>query len=229
MPLPMVHLGVGKKIVDAGFEIKSLSQFYLGSISPDAIHMRKNADRLAKKITHLGRSTTVGMNFTDESEDGYIKIMLDFVNRNKSKIDIDFLWGYVIHILTDMYWSKTVHNKFVEDYKKDTAPIQDERWAYYNDTDILDQVLFNECDWKDDVWQSLQRAEYFDFLDILSAQEIESWNKRTLHWFDSGESQHKNPVKYITKADIENFISFCSETIWNKIIKAGKKTFEEII
>ena len=33
MPLPMVHLGVGKKIIDAGLEIKSLSQFCLGSIS----------------------------------------------------------------------------------------------------------------------------------------------------------------------------------------------------
>ena len=219
MPLPMVHLSVAKKIIEAGFEIKDLSRFYLGSISPDAIHMRKNADRLAKKITHLGSSSSVSMNFTDESEDGYINIMLDFVKINKDKINIDFLWGYVIHILTDMYWSKMVHNKFTEDYKKDTAPIQDERWAYYNDTDRLDQVLFNECEWKNDVWQSLQNVAYFDFLDLLSAQEIKAWNERTLHWFDSGESQHKNPIKYITQADIEIFISVCSEIIQNKVNK----------
>jgi hypothetical protein len=45
-------------------------------------------------------------------------------------------------------------------------------------------------------------------MDILSAQEIRAWNERTLHWFDSGESQHKNPIKYIKQVDIDNFI-FC--------------------
>ena len=213
MPLPMVHLSVAKKIVESGFEIKDLPLFYLGSISPDAIHMRENADRYAKKLTHLGNPSSVSMNFTDESEDEYVNLKLDFVKTNKNKVNIDFLWGYVIHILTDMYWSKMVHNKFIEDYKKDTVPIQDERWAYYNDTDRLDQVIFNECEWKNDVWQGLKNVAYFDFLDLLSAQEIKAWNERTLHWFDSGESQHKNPIKYITQADIENFIFLCSETI----------------
>ena len=217
MPLPMVHLSVAKKIVESGFEIKDLSLFYLGSISPDAIHMRENADRYAKKLSHLGNPSSVSMDFSEESEDGYVKIMLDFVNKNKEKINTDFLWGYIIHILTDMYWGKNVHKKFIEDYQKDTTPIQDERWAYYNDTDILDQVLFNECKWKNDVWQSLQNVVYFEFLDLLSAQELKEWNERTLHWFDSGESQHKNPIRYIAKTDIENFISFYSETIRNKI------------
>ena len=217
MPLTIVHLSVAKKIIEAGFEIKDLSLFYLGSISPDAIHMRENADRYAKKITHLGNPSSVNMNFTDESEDEYIDLKLDFVKINNGKVNIDFLWGYIIHILTDMYWSKIVYNKFVEDYKKDTAPIQEERWAYYNDTDRLDQVLFNECDWKSDVWRNLQDVAYFDFLDLLSAQEIKAWNERTLHWFDSGESQHKNPIKYITQPDIENFISVCSEKIRGNI------------
>jgi len=217
MPLPMVHLSVAKNMVEAGFEVEDLSLFYLGSISPDAIHMRENADRYAKKITHLGNPSSDRMNFTDESEDEYINLKLDFVKINNDKVNIDFLWGYVIHILTDMYWSKLVHNKFTEEYKKDTAPIQDERWAYYNDTDRLDQVLFNECEWKNDVWQRLQGVEYFDFLDFLSAQEIKAWNERTLHWFDSGESQHKNPIKYITQADIENFMRVCSEAIRKNI------------
>jgi len=220
MPLPMVHLSVAKKIAEAGFEIKDLSLFYLGSISPDAIHMRENADRYAKKLTHLGNPSSVNMNFTDESEDEYVNLKLDFVKINKNKVNIDFLWGYVIHILTDMYWFKMVYNKFFDDYKKDTAPIQDERWAYYNDTDRLDQILFNECEWKDDVWQSLKDVEYFDFLDLLSAQEIKAWNKRTLHWFDSGESQHKNPIKYITKSNIEKFICVCSETIRKSIVES---------
>jgi len=42
-------------------------------------------------------------------------------------------------------------------------------------------------------------------------------NESTLHWYDSGESQHKNPVRYITKEDALNFISNCSGPILSYI------------
>ena len=213
MPLPMVHLSVGKNMLDAGFKAKNASLLYPGLISPDAIHMRPNADRHAKKITHL--SSDIVWRETDL--DKLIKYIMNFLNSNKGKADTDFLHGYCIHILTDMYWVHQVHSKFVVDYSNDTNPVQDEAGAYYNDTDIVDYILFNERPWKNDIWESLQNAEYTDFLDLLSAQEIEAWNKRTLHWYDSNESQHKNPIKYITQADIEDFISSCAKALSNHI------------
>jgi len=214
MPLPMVHLSVARKIINTGFSIKHVSRFYLGSISPDSIHMRQNTDRHAKDNSHL---ISTGETLKDVDLNEHFKSTVDFINENMSKADTDFLWGYGVHILTDILWNKRIYQKFVEDYNKDIAPIQDEREAYYNDTDIVDQALFNECGWKEEVWRYLQGVEYFDFLDLLTAQEIKLWNERTIHWFDSGESQHKNPIKYITKSDIESFILSCSETIWNEI------------
>jgi len=212
----MVHLSIAKRLIDAGYDTNNISQFYLGNISPDAIHMRQNSDRLLKNNTHL---IPPGKRWAEIDEDDFLHYILDFISENSTKTDVDFLWGYCIHILTDMYWTKWIYLKFAADYKNDPTPIQEERPAYYNDTDILDQVLYNECDWKASVWQCLQSAKYNDFLDLLSAQEIESWNNLKLHWFDSGVSQHKNPIRYITKPDIENFISSCSETLWKKLTK----------
>jgi len=211
MPLPMVHLSVAKNLLDTGIKLSRLSQYYLGSISPDAIHARKDTDTPAKRITHL---IPADKKWTDVDEAEYLVFMRNFIETNKDKTDIDFLCGYAIHILTDMYWVKQVYTQFIEDYKKDPSSVQNDREAYYNDTDRLDQVLFNESSWKNTVWQSLQTAECSDFLDLLTAREIETWNKRTLHWYDSGESKHKNPIKYITKSCIVDFISSCSETIW---------------
>ena len=213
MPLPMVHLSVAKKIIDAGFNANRLSQFFLGSIAPDAIHIRKDADRLAKNDTHL---IPKGEKWIDVNEDDYFSFMVNYIDKNKDKADYDFLWGYGIHILTDMYWSKSVYLEFVEKFNKDTAPVQEERWAYYNDTDVLDLLLYNECNWRIDVWLCLQNAEYSDFINLLSAQEIRQWNERTLHWYDSDASKHTNPIKYIMQSDIEDFITSCSETIWCK-------------
>ena len=209
----MVHISVAKNLIDLGFDLTNAAQFYLGAISPDAIHMRQDTDNFSKYNTHW----SIDKIWHEMDEDEYFSFVVDFINKNKAEADNNFLWGYGVHILTDMYWNKSTYTKFEENYKNDTAPIQDKRMAYYNDTDILDQILFNECVWKEDVWTLLQNTNDADFLDLLSAEEINLWRERTLHWYDSGESQHKNPVKYITKADIENFIRKCSEKIWTNI------------
>lgn len=210
MPLPMVHLAVARNIVESGFHVDDLPGFYLGVISPDAIHMRKNADRLAKHRTHL---IPEGRTWEEIDVQDYFKFLQEFIESGKDNVSVSFLWGYCIHILTDLIWTKSVYLGFIDKYRNDPAPVQDERWAYYNDTDILDFELFRECSWREDVWEYLQRAGASDFLDLLSADEIKSWNERTLHWYDSGESYHKNPVKYITKQDVISFISDCAESI----------------
>ena len=214
MPQPMVHLGVAKNILDSGFEITSLPQYYLGVISPDAIHMRENSSRDDKDRVHL---KPMGKAWRDVDVHAYYEFLLDCVETSKNKANIDFLWGYVIHILTDMYWVPTLYDAFNKKYKEDSSPIQDRIGAYYSDCDILDHVLFKECDWRNSVWQSLEFAKCTDFLDLLSAAEIDLWNKRTLRWYDSGKSQHINPVKYISKIDLYDFIFECSKFIFQNI------------
>ena len=140
MPLPMVHLCIATNIFDYGFKEIDLPQFYLGTISPDAIHMRENSDRNDKSNTHL---IPDGKKWTDINENEYYEFIFEFIKRNKIFVNMSFLWGYMIHILTDMHWTKNIHNDFINKYKNDAYPIQDERMAYYNDTDILDQVLYN--------------------------------------------------------------------------------------
>ena len=211
MPLPMVHLAIAKNLYNAGFKVNSPPQFFLGAISPDAIHMRPNTDHADKRKTHLSSN----INWIDMDEAEYQKHIADFVDENSNKANLDFLRGYGIHILTDMYWSKQVCDRFAEDYRNDPSPIQEERWAYYNDTDIMDFMLFQECGWRNEVWDKLSAAKGADFLDLLSAQEIDAWNERTLHWYDSGESQHKNPVRYITKPVILSFICNCSTSFFS--------------
>ena len=214
MPLPMVHLNIAKNIHDSGFKLNELSQFYLGIISPDAIHMRKESDRKTKNDTHL---VPEGKKWIEIDESDYFTLMIKYINSNLNKANKDFLWGYGINILTDMLWTKQIYSEFLKKYKEDKLPIQEERMAYYNDTDRLDQELFNESSWRKDVWLDLQKATCESFLDLLLENEIYLWKERTLHWFDSGESRHKNPIKYITKTEINNYISDCTESIMKKI------------
>lgn len=195
MPLPLVHFGVAKYYVDHVNRNLDTSDLYLGSISPDAVHKRINPEPNAKSISHL---------YVDG--DSWLKNALNFYESNKTN---PFAVGYCIHILTDIYWRDTINKEFKEKYDRDTTAIQDSRMAYYNDTDQLDLVLFNTCIWRNEIWIDLESAHAQSLKGLVSSDEVDAWKQRTLHWYDSGESEHKNPIRYITLEDLHSFIEKC--------------------
>ena len=98
-----------------------------------------------------------------------------------------------------------------ERYAADEAPIQDKRMAYYNDTDQLDFALFQKESWRPEVWEMLAQAEDFAVEGAVNRDEVADWKHRTLNWYNSGKSQHTNPIKYISYEDLDSFTSYAAE------------------
>ncbi len=243
MPLPMVHLGVAYTIhKNEMFHNLDLSpsqrgQFYLGSIAPDAIHMRPGSSRMDKDMTHLllFRLRNGEMKFSEippEDVEETTMLLLTYLSGQRHDEDFSFYLGYVLHILTDLYWAKTLSSAFMKAYYSDPNPLQDRRMAYYNDTDQLDFALYQTCSWRREVWEDLAVARGLDVkkielkgMDVAeasrpflpSADEINQWNKRTLHWYDTGSSQHKNPIRYMNLEELKAFILEAAEKLWEKV------------
>lgn len=202
MPLPMIHLATARECAKETINLIDCQKYYLGSISPDAVHMRANIQKNDKRITHLF------------AEGDLWKVnVLEFIKQNKFKTDYNFILGYGIHILTDIIWNETLYRKFKLKYEKDPAPIQDIAWAYYNDTDKLDFELYKVLEWRQEVWELLKKTKSIGIEGILNSDEIDAWKNRTLHWFDKGESQHKNPIRYIFMEDVIEFTQNAGKTI----------------
>lgn len=212
MPLPMVHLGTAREYARSCPLLLNCPEFYLGSISPDAIHMRQNSTSEDKSISHFHAEGDI-----------WKENVLNFIKQNRTKPNYNFLLGYGIHILTDIIWYETIYAKFKSDYYKDSSPIQDARMAYYNDTDQLDFELYKICKWRKNIWDLLEEATPYDVDDILTANEINAWKIRTLHWFDSGASKHKNPIKYISIKDLTQFIKDAGNRIKGILESEGLK------
>lgn len=202
MPLPMVHLGTAREYAKNKSGMLKCPEFYLGALSPDAIHMRNETGREDKNITHLfGQGHLWKEN------------VIEFIKKYKNKSNYSFYLGYGIHILTDIIWHETVYAKFKLAYDSDTSPIQERGWAYYNDTDKLDLEMYRMCEWRQEVWNLLIKSKCFDADDILTANEISAWNNRTLGWYEGGKSQHNNPIKYISLDEILEFTVIAGERI----------------
>lgn len=134
-----------------------------------------------------------------------------------------FQLGYLIHVLTDLFWENTILRTFSERYEADTEAIQDRRMAYYNDTDQLDFVFYNRVNWRPEVWRLLEQARGFPIADAVSQKEVAVWKNRTLNWYLSGKSEHGNPVKYLSYEDLDGFTVYaaakCEEYLLEKHLR----------
>ena len=197
MPLPMVHLSVAKLLIEEhGLTPNNPGSFYLGSISPDAIHMRAGSTGKDKGVTHLNMR---GM--PDRQ-----KYLEEFKQNNTAPKD-DFELGYLVHVLTDVLWAMhVIEEVFGSNYAKDANPALPNKEAYYNDTDFLDNQLYATMPWRKDVWALLQNAPSQEMPGLLTAQEVDAWRVRTLTWFDTF-TKPLNPIKYLSMAEIESFLA----------------------
>ncbi|TVY10507.1 zinc dependent phospholipase C family protein [Paenibacillus cremeus] len=224
MPLPMVHLSVavhlfGQDRIPAGF--------LLGSIAPDAIHMRKNTNREDKKRTHLNIESS------DMTLDSLQPEYFEYLQRSDESDWKWFVRGYFAHLLTDYYWLQTVfRTQFREKVEAARLSPEDNRRAYYKDTDQIDFNKYKNSAWTSEVWQTLIAAEAYDIEPLLSADEISYWRYRTIHWFDLLCKEPGITPQYITEAMVDEFIELAAAQVrlvlqhWEQSIDEGRSHFE---
>jgi len=207
MPLPMVHLLVANGLKCD--KINKTPEYFLGVIAPDAVHMRKDYKREHKTASHFGIKNVGG---TEKIEELYEKIRSAKETERKN-----FLLGCLTHILTDKLWLDTLYgNIYLKNYENDPLRPENEREAYYNDTDQIDYMLYENMPWREEIFDKIEKAKVFGIENVLRCENVYMWRIRTVNWF-SKESEHKNPLRYIKYSDVLEFADFASKKI-NKII-----------
>jgi hypothetical protein len=199
LPLPMVHLAVAVRVKE-----DPSPSFLLGSLSPDAIHMRENSSRDDKRKTHFTM-------YRSESNPMDVFKSILTTHQNHS----DFSKGYCVHLLTDVIWLDTVYNPFMEQLPED-MPKQEATKLYYLDTDQIDFNLYNRVSWRPIVWNLLAQSKPADFNSLLTAEEIIKWRDRVLNWYGGLMQEPKITPVYITDLIVNSFIEKAVEDIQNQ-------------
>lgn len=202
MPLPMVHFAVARELVPQEFIREQKAEYFLGAIAPDGIHMREKAQPDAKPVSHL-RILPDGRQIgpTDFTWKNHILAFLP----DKADPGYALRLGYVVHLLTDFYWTDLFYHAFyTARYAADASPTKDERMAYYNDTDLLDDELYNQP-WRAQIWELLTEAKGLDLSPLCSRDEMLLWRDRTLTWFDKLDLSGYDKQKYVFMEDLESF------------------------
>jgi len=180
MPFPMIHLHIANKIATLHPElIKSLPQFYLGTLAPDSVHFREEFIANDKKVTHLCVSDENWGEVTNNDE--WIESVLAFLNEHKGSENACFALGYAVHILSDVY-----NNIYVWTPYRLRAEVEMNISKYYGsdyhkDAAIVDFRLADEFTQREEVWDSLGKSKAITIRDIVFAKDIEKIRDNILY------------------------------------------------
>ncbi|TNJ63041.1 zinc dependent phospholipase C family protein [Paenibacillus hemerocallicola] len=197
MPLPMVHFSFAVKYFDSQ---DVPDTFLLGSIAPDAIHIRKSHSKVDKMKTHFNIETEL---FNLET------LKEHFLNYLRLSTNEEWNWfvrGYFTHLLTDHYWFDYLNKKLRDVMLKEKKRPEELKKIYYQETEQIDFNIYNHAQWCKEIWSRLLRAQAFAIQPILTVDEVNYWRYRTIHWFDLIGKEPKLEPTYITERIVAGFL-----------------------
>lgn len=193
MPWPMVHFAIATKV----YVTDPSPSFLLGSIAPDAIHMRHNVTRKDKGYTHLVSEDKL------PSIEIIKKNCLEYLNQNTEVEWKEYILGYFAHLYADLRWTETIYAEFERNYQGDK---QDLRNIYNKEVSQIEFNLFKSEEWAQSVITKLQRAKAFTIEPFITRQEVSQYRDVKIEWlFDDGNEPNINPI-YFAAGSVRDFI-----------------------
>ena len=206
----MVHLAIAVQMHKLGGRTLC-PDFLLGSIAPDAIHMRPNTGHSDKLRVHLSEKN-------DHRYDEARKLLTQYSSNDV--LTMGFTEGYVAHLLTDRLWRESAIECFYKRIPQNLSP-EEMQALYYKETDQIDFNLYYQMPWRKDVWSLLAVTQPKDFGSLLTSEEIKGWRDRVLKWFDEFKQEPLIEPIHITYEETLDFVNQSAEEI-TKIFKSWK-------
>ena len=203
MALLMVHLLAARRFAQRQTQYLEDADYYLGAISPDAIHVRDHDDKSHKNEIHLNNWQS------PHPED-----VLAYWRAHRSAFDI----GYGVHVLTDGQWVQTYRRLFPQILRPD-GKVDVPR--YYADTFATDFELYRMpvCRHMIDLFeQGTAPADH----PLLTFEEIDTWKRMMVDSY-RGDDKRREPAVYLNRAFVDVFIEDCQALIDETYARIGEE------
>ena len=237
-----VHLAIADKIyfILGDNTIKNLPLFFGGNIAPDAVHMKKDYQRLYKKCSHL----TEGTRDYGYGDPGMVKLFKDRVNEFVENYyltageDKDLYLGYIVHLLTDEFNSRMVYKRLEEHLKNNginpnelgfRKNLTDSVYnGAYRDffTDTSYNILPHKYQFKQNVVDVLEAAQDYEVKDYISADEMNMEKQWVINTHFKSEPIQDDIINY-DRDKAEKFVDLATEDIIASL--SGEKDIIKIL
>ena len=186
MALTMVHLLVADLWARRHPEYLDSPEYYLGAVSPDAMHIRFHDDKSRKDEFHLYNWQRL-----------HREPVVAYWRERHAPFDV----GFGVHVLTDCQWVPRYRDTFPGLFLpsgKLNIP------QYYNDTFVTDFALYHGIPRLQRVLEMLEIAQAPEDHPLLTATEFDEWRRMILEMY-RGECPRHDPVRFITTQYVHDF------------------------
>lgn len=166
MPTSIIHLKVGYEYAKKHKQYDN-SQFYLGLIAPDAVNLNGFAEKEKRWSAHI----------RDKDLEVWKSNIINFYKQNKNNFDNNYIYGYLIHVLTDIYFDE---KNPTELFPKIENKVGNEkiREEYSKQMDIYERSQLTTEWWKY-VESELKNSEA-ETINNIKKENIEKWKELLL-------------------------------------------------
>lgn len=186
MALTMVHLLVADLWARRHPEYLEDAEYYLGAVSPDAMHIRFKGDKSRKDEFHLYNWQSL-----------HREPVVAYWREHHTSFDV----GYGVHVLTDCQWVPRYRDTFPGIFLP-TGKLNIE--IYYNDTFVTDFALLHGSARLNHLLELLEAAKAPADHPLLTAREFDEWRGVILEAY-RGECPRHDPVKFLTLDYVRTF------------------------
>lgn len=124
MAFTMTHILIADMVLEYIPDINDYPTYILGTIAPDAVHANQSYSAKLKERSHLFTPNLMWGKIDDwEKAEEWIQNIRNYYNVNKVRYNHDFLWGYIVHLLVDVYNSMFFYTPFIQSIKEDYEKI----------------------------------------------------------------------------------------------------------
>ncbi len=199
MAQPMMHLLIADKIyTEKSGLIRSYGEFLLGSIAPDAVHMRENYTREIKEISHY--------RFNNKSPVSYFDTFFDEYAGSENR---DFVLGYLVHLLSDMIWYHSVRIPFKKRFLQIPSHDMSMNEAYYADCKQIEEVMFG-VENVSRIINGLKESKAYTLEGLIDAESVSAWKTKLI--LDYHNKRDVPPhTKYISEDHVRDYITNCAK------------------
>lgn len=213
MPFPMTHLAIAINILQSTPQIQNPSDFILGSIAPDSVHFRENYNSDMKKKSHLCVGDEKWGRVTNNLE--WQTSVLSFLECRRNDDNIDFIYGYCIHILTDIQNNIHIWTPFLSENKEALEVGMGS--IYHKESHDIDYELYLLNPKQKEIWKLLSDSLGYDIPNVVVQDEISKMKHELFHQYINRATSDLTLNKYVTLSRIQDFICTESQYIRNLV------------
>lgn len=192
MPYQMMHLLIAKAFAADKPRLREDAAFYLGVITPDAIHMRTGT---------VGAVEKYGTHLKPTGSNGLREVTAYWMEQTRTPFHI----GYGVHVITDRLWTRYYPTAFPALMRLDGSTNTE---IYRPDAEWVDRALQRQSPDSDRLVGKLRCATPPASHPLLTTDEMDRWRMHVISEYTAYQTPSMDKPKVMTMDRIETFMTF---------------------